>query len=733
LGGAVITYAVAGIEDEQLKRSIASIVTIGSPLHGIDPSDIEQAGLGPAVWWTSTCNGILLTSQASIDLRNDFADFTARREESDVARRLGDSLQWVHDQGGRIGTFGNSYDCVYNHANCGFLQFELDNHFWTQVYPAGGAPLGHSEMYDFVPAPPDCELGVSCIERSHDYLLKRPQSEMLDAIGNAEVEAEPGQELSQLPQEFLGQWIGEGTQTDPDLTWPITIDLTGGSTDEIVGTVDYPPSTCSGELTYLGGDAPDAQGLLFTEDITVGEENCLDGGEFTLTLLGTDQLQFYWSHPADATEAQGVLTRAPGIVPIDPGTDPSQTSYVQVLALTCPGGGPDVSFEIGPLPFTIDPVECTAPTVSLTITDAAGNATPIEATGFMNLDLPAGSYTITEQGSGATAAFELPVVDTRETQPPECIGRASCVSIVVSIPSTDAPIPSEPGALHEFFIGSWEGVGTQTNPAIDWPISVTFFPGNAGDVVGTVEYPTLGCGGDLVLTYVDPDDPFQTIEVSEDITYGEENCTDNGTLVISGTEGCCGMTFRWSSPDGGSTAAGWLDPALDDGGGAPGIEPSTLQIELTVMGTPPEGWTYAIELTAPDTGALVCQELTDPDGDGVYLSDNLAGPGFEDPNMTFFYGARLVEGYGYLGGDAPGAGMRTSCLAEEVATVGEYEPQAVTMDTIFTPIQVFEDFGGDASDAYGAAIPITFELPVTGMPPVNATFSPRLIPDHRPS
>ncbi len=121
LGGAVITYAVAGIEDEQLKRSIASIVTIGSPLHGIDPSDIEQAGLGPAVWWTSACNGILLTSQASIDLRNDFADFTARREESDVARRLGDSLQWVHDQGGRIGTFGNSYDCVYNHANCGVL------------------------------------------------------------------------------------------------------------------------------------------------------------------------------------------------------------------------------------------------------------------------------------------------------------------------------------------------------------------------------------------------------------------------------------------------------------------------------------------------------------------------------------------------------------------------------------------------------------------------------------
>ncbi len=185
-------------------------------------------------------------------------------------------------------------------------------------------------------------------------------------------------------------------------------------------------------------------------------------------------------------------------------------------------------------------------------------------------------YTITELDSGATAAFELPVVDTRETQPPECNGRASCMSIVVSIPSTDAPTPSEPVALHEFFVGDWEGFGTQTNPAIDWPISVTFFPGNAGDVVGTVEYPTLGCGGDLVLTYVDPDDPFQTIEVSEDITYGEEACTDNGSFVISGTEGCCGMTFRWSSPDGGSIAEGRLDAAPDgEEGGTIGISPPT--------------------------------------------------------------------------------------------------------------------------------------------------------------
>lgn len=459
LGGVIITWALDSVREQMLAQAIAGIVTIDSPLHGTQSDDIWWLYAESTRRFVCDGDGILTDSFAATQLNTELTDHlyqTSQGRTGIAAERLANTLARFVALGARVGTFGNTYDCLFNHVACGSLLTSLwpggsgglgeTDHSWTQVYYAPDSLIGYSRMYDFSVWWPECATVIGCVSESHDYLLANPQPEMLAAIGNAAVETGP---------------------------------------------------------------------------------------------------------------------------------TPSQTSYVQVLALTCPGGGPDVSFEIGPLPFTIDPVECTAPTVSLTITDAAGNATPLEATGFMNLDLPAGSYTITEQGSGASASFELPIVDTKETQPPECIGRASCMSIVVSIPSTDAPIPSEPVALHEFFIGSWEGVGTQTNPAIDWPISVTFFPGNAGNVVGTVEYPTLGCGGDLVLTYVDPDDPFQTIEVSEDITYGEENCTDNGTFIISGTEGCCGMTFRWSSPDSGSIAEGWLDPALDDGSGAPGIEPPT--------------------------------------------------------------------------------------------------------------------------------------------------------------
>lgn len=76
------------------------------------------------------------------------------------------------------------------------------------------------------------------------------------------------------------------------------------------------------------------------------------------------------------------------------------------------------------------------------------------------------------------------------------------------------------------FIGTWNGEGTQVNPAGEWTIEVVIVGGPV-EQVGTIFYPSLECGGVLLLRSAGAN----WLEVGEDITYGE--CEDDGIVTLT--------------------------------------------------------------------------------------------------------------------------------------------------------------------------------------------------------
>jgi hypothetical protein len=78
------------------------------------------------------------------------------------------------------------------------------------------------------------------------------------------------------------------------------------------------------------------------------------------------------------------------------------------------------------------------------------------------------------------------------------------------------------------FIGTWAGQGTQINPAGEFTIEAVIVGGPVQQV-GTISYPSLECGGVLVLR----SGGANWLEVGEDITYGE--CEDDGIVTFTPT------------------------------------------------------------------------------------------------------------------------------------------------------------------------------------------------------
>lgn len=82
-------------------------------------------------------------------------------------------------------------------------------------------------------------------------------------------------------------------------------------------------------------------------------------------------------------------------------------------------------------------------------------------------------------------------------------------------------------ALPTAFLGSWEGRGTQSDQPGDWSIAANIMGGPLGGIVGTIEYPSLGCGGSLRVRVVAPG----TMELAERITSGD--CVDGGIITLT--------------------------------------------------------------------------------------------------------------------------------------------------------------------------------------------------------
>ena len=208
LGGAVIIWALDGLRDPGVEAAIGGVVTIDSPLYGARSDDVARLYAAPAEF--TQCyelfrGSVLVDSEAALALARDLDGYLQDGDRSAASVRLDGALRRLHDQGTRIGTFGNLYDCVFNHVACGTLGTSLlasllggsgglgkEDYSWTQVYPRGSTPLGQSEMYEFPDYWPGCLRIDVCVVESHGYLLEHPQPQMLAAIGRqAQTATEP--------------------------------------------------------------------------------------------------------------------------------------------------------------------------------------------------------------------------------------------------------------------------------------------------------------------------------------------------------------------------------------------------------------------------------------------------------------------------------------------------------------------------------------------------------------
>jgi len=85
-------------------------------------------------------------------------------------------------------------------------------------------------------------------------------------------------------------------------------------------------------------------------------------------------------------------------------------------------------------------------------------------------------------------------------------------------------------SLPSQYVGVWRGGGVQKNGS-QWSILITLIAGEVNSIVGTIAYPSLSCGGELSLRKVNQD----SIELFEDLTYGVNNCINNGTTTLQRT------------------------------------------------------------------------------------------------------------------------------------------------------------------------------------------------------
>jgi hypothetical protein len=132
--------------------------------------------------------------------------------------------------------------------------------------------------------------------------------------------------------------------------------------------------------------------------------------------------------------------------------------------------------------------------------------------------------------------------------------RAALLLLTCLLPAcTVAVNTGRTSSIGQAFAGSWKGTGSQSdNPGVEWTIALTLAPGARGDVVGTITYPSLTCGGDLILRQADGG----RVELLERITFG--TCVDRGMITLAPSQG--GLSFDWRDADG-LTARGTLSRA----------------------------------------------------------------------------------------------------------------------------------------------------------------------------
>jgi hypothetical protein len=109
------------------------------------------------------------------------------------------------------------------------------------------------------------------------------------------------------------------------------------------------------------------------------------------------------------------------------------------------------------------------------------------------------------------------------------------------------PLPVTSGV--DTYVGIWKGRGVQFNNGSRWSILITLARGEGDSVVGTMEYPSLACGGQLTLRRVNT----QSIELAENLTYGR--CVNRGTVTLQKVSSDQ-LQYKWYFSDGKLGATG---------------------------------------------------------------------------------------------------------------------------------------------------------------------------------
>ncbi len=108
-----------------------------------------------------------------------------------------------------------------------------------------------------------------------------------------------------------------------------------------------------------------------------------------------------------------------------------------------------------------------------------------------------------------------------------------------------AEAPERNAANVDRFIGRWAGYGRQFSPRQRWRLEMDINAATIGNVVGTIEYPSLRCGGELLLTSANED----RWTMRENITQGAGNCVDGGSITMEIRESGQAQ-WNWYDPQG---------------------------------------------------------------------------------------------------------------------------------------------------------------------------------------
>ncbi len=121
-----------------------------------------------------------------------------------------------------------------------------------------------------------------------------------------------------------------------------------------------------------------------------------------------------------------------------------------------------------------------------------------------------------------------------------------------SVRQIDSPASEVPSG----YVGVWRGWGESLSFQSQWSILIAISGGKIGSVVGTFAYPSLSCGGELILTRVNAD----SIEVFEKYDFGTGSCVADGTDALKLTSSNT-LDYRWYQPDGVLNGVGSLELA----------------------------------------------------------------------------------------------------------------------------------------------------------------------------